>query len=189
MVENNEKDNIRGIAGLPRPWSTAVHLVGTFGLAVFLVLYYVFVMQPQERKRYDELKDAVETLIQVVEKEQTLLTKDQAKHLESLYIIGVANELGVVIHGELKKETSKENLETIVRKKMLQRLELIEGLVKKDGRSLSEPIVHRIAEPTGVCKRLVEIAFREWKTDSVQHISNNLEEFLEFSFAERRMRK
>ena len=41
MDDNNEKDSKRGIRGLPRPWSIAVQVVGTFGLAVFLVLYYV----------------------------------------------------------------------------------------------------------------------------------------------------
>ncbi len=189
MADNNEQASSTGISSLPGPWSTAVQLIGTFGLAVFLVLYYIFVMQPQERKRYDELRESVESLIQVVEKGQTLLTKDQAKRLESLYVIAVANELALVIHEELTKETSEEKLENIIRNKMLQKTELLEGLAKKGGRSISEPIVHRIADPLGVSNRIAEIAVREWKADSLWELSNNLEEFLEFSFAERRMAK
>ena len=189
MVENNEQGGASGIGGLPRPWSMAVQLIGTFGLAVFLVLYYVFVMQPQERKRYDELRESVESLIQIVEKGQTLLTKDQAKRLESLYVIAVANELSLVIHEELKKETSGENLENIIRNRMLQRTELLEGLAKEGGRSISEPIVHRIADPSGVSKQIAEVAIREWKIDSLRELSNNLEDFLEFAFVERRMAK
>lgn len=189
MADNNEQTGSSGISGLPRPWSTAVQIIGTFGLAVFLVLYYVFIMQPQERKRYDELRESVESLIQVVEKGQTLLTKDQAKRLESLYVIAVANELAIVIHEELTKETSEEKLENIIRNKMLQQTELLEGLAKKGGRSISEPIVHRIADPSGISKRIAMVAVREWEADSLRELSNNLEEFIEFSFAERRMRK
>ena len=99
MSENNASDRPQGISSLPRPWSTAVQLVGTFGLAVFLVLYYVLVMHPQERARYDELRKSVESLIDVVEKGQSLITKDQAKRLESLYVLAVANEVGVFIQG------------------------------------------------------------------------------------------
>ncbi len=189
MADNNKQDSARGISGLPRPWATAVQLIGTFGLAVFLVLYYVLVMQPQERARYDKLRDAVESLIHVVEKGQTLLTKDQAKRLESLYVVAVSNELGPVIHGELQKGTSADKLEDVIRRTMLQRIELLEGLAKKGGRSISEPIVHRIAAPNGVGKRVAEEATRQWKDHSLREVSKNLHDLLEFSFAERRMAK
>ena len=62
MAETNKHPSGLGISGLPRPWSTVVQLVGTFGLAVFLVLYYVLVIHPQEEKRYEELKNSVQQL-------------------------------------------------------------------------------------------------------------------------------
>ncbi len=63
------------------PWSLAVHLVGTFGLAVFLVLYYVLVMQPRAQASYDRLRGSVDALLQVVEKGQTLLRQEQGDRL------------------------------------------------------------------------------------------------------------
>ena len=72
---------------------------------------------------------------------------------------------------------------------MLQQTELLEGFAKKGGGSISEPIVHRIADPSGVSKRIAVIATTEWKAVSLQELSYNLEDFLEFSFAERRMAK
>ncbi len=189
MPEKNKQTQGYGIRGLPRPWSTVVQLVGTFGLAVFLVLYYVLIIHPQEEKRYEELRDSVEALIQVVEKGQTLLTTDQARHLESLYIIAAASELSLVIHEQLQGGTTEEGLENLIRTKMLQRTELLEGLVKKGGRSISEPIVHRIADPEGVSKKAADVAVNEWKDNSVQELSRNLQEFFEFTFTVRRMKK
>ena len=189
MTEKDKHPSGFGISGLPRPWSTVVQLVGTFGLAVFLVLYYVLVIHPQEEKRYEELRQSVEGLIQVVEKGQTLLTTDQAKHLESLYIIAVASELSLEIYEELQQGTSLDNLENLIRTTMLQRTELLEGLVKKGGRSISEPIVHRIADPEGVSQKAAEVALQEWKDDSLQQLSRNLQEFFESGFTIRRMAK
>ena len=151
---NNEITDTQGISALPKPWATAVQLIGTFGLAVFLVLYYVFVMQPQERERYDDLRESVESLISVVEKNQTLVTKGQVKNLETLYVMSVANDLGPLIHDAISKEVASQDVNDIVRRTMRRRTELIEGFAKKDGTTISEHIAHRIVDPCGVCKRI-----------------------------------
>ncbi len=188
MCENDAPDRRQGIASLPRPWSTAVQLVGTFGLAVFLVLYYVLLMQPQERARYDELRQSVEFLIAVVEKGLTLVTADQAKHLESLYVLAVANEVGVFIHDALEKGMEPSVLEAKTSEMMLRRTELLEGLTQKGGKNISETIVHRLATRGGISSKLAEEAVN-WKGMSARDISKRCEEILEFSFAERRMKK
>ncbi len=192
MREKNEEDQETeekpGFAGLPHPWSTAVQLVGTFGLAVFLVLYYVLVMYPQDRARYDELKNSVESLIAVVEKGQTLLTTDQSKRLESLFILGVANEIGVFIHDELQKGSDSASLLPKIDSMILRRTEWIEGFTQKGGRNISESIVHRIAEP-GELNAALSQELPNMKTMSIREVSNRCQEILEFSFAERRMAK
>ena len=55
-TQDQEEAREVGIAGLPKGWAIAVQLVGTFALAVFLVLYYVLVMQPREAERYEQLR-------------------------------------------------------------------------------------------------------------------------------------
>lgn len=64
--ENHPKSEEVGIAGLPKSWAVAVQLVGTFGLAVFLVLYYVLVMQPKDAQRYEQLRQSVTSLGEIV---------------------------------------------------------------------------------------------------------------------------
>ncbi|MEE9263678.1 MAG: hypothetical protein V3V11_04410, partial [Vicinamibacteria bacterium] len=68
----NERQRQIGIRGLPETWSVVVQLTGTFGLAVFLVLYYVLFMQPRAQARYDQLTSSVDSLIDVVERGQTV---------------------------------------------------------------------------------------------------------------------
>jgi hypothetical protein len=189
MAADNEHGGEQGIKSLPHFWSTAVQLVGTFGLAVFLVLYYVLVMHPQERSRYDELKQAVESLIRVVEKEQTLLTNEQARQLESLYVLAVAGELAPVIHEELAKGTAVDALADSIAAVLQQRTELLQRLVRMDGRPVSEPIVYRLAQGPPIGQEIAEIAETGWRESSVQEISKQLEAKLERSSALARLEK
>ena len=188
MNELKEPKLPQTLASLPRPWSTAVQLVGTFGLAVFLVLYYVLVMQPRERARYDELRKSVESLISVVESGQTLITKDQAKRLESLYVVAMANEMGVYIHEALQKATGTDELEGKINQMMLNRTVLLEGLKQKGGKNISETIVHRLAGPGRVSQLLAKEA-ANWNNISVQDISKKCEGILESYFADTRRKK
>ncbi len=155
---------------------------------IILLLYYVLVMHPQERARYDELRQSVESLIDVVEKGQSLITKNQGKRLESLYVLAVANEVGVFIHDALEKGVEPSALEAKISEMMLRRTELLEGLTQQGGKNISETIVHRIATRGGISSKLAEEA-SNWKDMSARDISKRCEEILESSFAERRMKK
>ncbi|MHC4646113.1 MAG: hypothetical protein ACYTBJ_11465 [Planctomycetota bacterium] len=188
MNEPGKHSGAQGIAGLPRPWSTAVQLVGTFGLAVFLVLYYVLVMQPRERARYDELTKSVEWLIAVVEKGHTLLPASQIRKLERLYILAVSDELAVSIQQERAKGASPDELAEKLKQIMLNRTELLQGFVRKDNRNISETLVHRIASREGVHKLLAQEA-HNWDNLSVPEMTRICEEKLSFAFAEKRMAK
>ncbi len=91
MTDESPFDNTP--ARLPSRWELIVQLVGTFGLAVFLVLYYVLVMQPREQARYDELRLSVDAVLQMVEAGQTFVTREQSERLKELFIISAAPEL------------------------------------------------------------------------------------------------
>jgi hypothetical protein len=88
--EDHSESKEVGTAGLPRGWAVAVQLVGTFGLAVFLVLYYVLVMQPKEAERYGQLRQSVTSLGDIVAGQQSLLTREQASQLEELFVMAMA---------------------------------------------------------------------------------------------------
>jgi hypothetical protein len=86
-------------------WELIVHLIGTFGLAVFLVLYYVLVMQPREIKRYEELRRSVDSVVQIVKAGRTVLTDEQVDRLKELFIHSAAPELAGQIEASLSEKS------------------------------------------------------------------------------------
>ena len=115
--EKREHSGGIGLAGLPKNWSVVVQLVGTFGLAVFLVLYYVLVMQPRDVQRYEELRDSVLSLEKIMIGRQSLVTRETVRRLEDMYIAGVSYETGFLVKKELERNVNSADLSEEIEKK------------------------------------------------------------------------
>lgn len=67
-----------GLSALPPSVNVAVQLIGTFGLAVFLVVFYVTKMHPQDEARYVELKKSIDEQRSQIEKMDTNISDRRA---------------------------------------------------------------------------------------------------------------
>ncbi len=93
---------------LSTKWELIVQLVGTFGLAVFLVLYYVVFVQPREARRYEELRRSVDSVVLLAQSGQTLITREQAERLKELFILSAAPEVTRYLQTRLSHEIGEE---------------------------------------------------------------------------------
>lgn len=157
----NAKQPAAGLARLPKTWATAVQLISTFGLAVFLVLYYLFVIRVEERKRYEDLRASIDALVRINEQGETLLTADLERRLQGIYVEVVSRELGDLFVDELKKSPSPADLTQLVRQTMVNRTSLLQGLSRKDGMSLSELVSNKINN-FDFAKKFAEYALANW---------------------------
>ncbi|MHC4741947.1 MAG: hypothetical protein ACYS8Z_08560 [Planctomycetota bacterium] len=178
--EDNPKSEEVGIAGLPRRWGVVVQLVGTFGLAVFLVLYYVLVMEPSEGERYDKLSESITSLEKAVDGQQSQLTPLQASRLDTLFVMAVAPEVSDLIIAELKDNSNAEALATEIEDKLIFHTRLLEGLRRKGGSALSEMMTHKIRN-SGISREIAQRAVDEWSNAERQIIANHCREALEFA--------
>src|SRR5262249_39706537 len=121
----NQPQTGGGTDKLPQPWAIAVQLIGTFGLAVFLVVYYVLVMQPKEAARYDELKASIDNLASLVENQQALIGRDQESGLEQLFILGVVHDIADYIGRE--RQSKEEDLKREIDNILYNRTRLVTG--------------------------------------------------------------
>ena len=160
--ENQQKSSEPGIAGLPKNWATAVQIIGTFGLAVFLVLYYVLVMQPREAERYEQLRQSVASLEQTIAGQQSLLTREQAEQLENLYILAMANEIADLIAAELQADTTVDALAKKIEDNLIFQTQMLEGLRRKDGGTVSEMLTHKIRN-SEISRDLASRAAGQWQ--------------------------
>jgi hypothetical protein len=184
-MNNNGEPTTRppGVFGLPGTWSVAVQLIGTFGLAVFLVLYYVLVMQPRAQARYDQLSSSVDSLIEVVEQGQTVLTQEQGDRLEELYILAVAPELADrmerVLPGDAVSAADagrlRQALQTSLEDVLMVRTRLLRGLSLRDGGTLSQMLADKIGQ-------LAKRAVVEWPFASREDLVDMCKESLYFAF-------
>lgn len=185
MNENSENDNNNteplshhsGIYGLHRTWAIAVQLVGTFGLAVFLVLYYVLVMEPRAQEHSDRLRQSVDSLIQIVERGQSLVTREQGDRLVELYLLAVAPELTdriekVMPDGSAPQVVSaaearrlQQDLQVSLEELLIVRTYLLRGLSRKDGETISDMLVDKIRS-SGVAEQLAERTVIAWPFQS-----------------------
>ncbi len=133
-----------GIPGLPKGWAIAVQLFGTFGLAVFLVLWYIIVLQPREAARFDQLRSSVDELMEVVDYQYTLVNRGQEERLSDLHPLAVANELADIVLDVIEAGTSPDELAGNVERTMMIRTELLPELKRKDGGVNSEILVHKV---------------------------------------------
>ncbi len=189
MNHNGEPVGETGIRGLPATWAVVVQLVGTFGLAVFLVLYYVLVMQPRAETRYDELRVSVNRLIEVVEEGQTLVTREQGDRLEELYILAVAPELAdrierILPEGQVSAAEAgplKQELGTNLQDVMLVRTRLLRGLSLQDEGDISQQLSEKIRDRQ-IPAQLAQRAVVEWPYESQQELLSTCRESLYFAF-------
>ncbi|MBK8096901.1 MAG: hypothetical protein IPK26_07330 [Planctomycetes bacterium] len=167
-----------GFAGLPRKWATPVQLVGTFGLAVFLVLYYLLVMEPRQAEAYARLRGSVDGLRSVVEKRQALLSKPQADALDEMVAVAVASQVALEIRKALDHDTTTvTGLEQTIRELLLDRTHWLQGLARDDGSTVSEIAVNRIVE-SEVARKVADRALAEWRQADLATISAGCQEMI-----------
>lgn len=186
--EDHPKSKEVGIVGLPKSWAVAVQLVGTFGLAVFLVLYYVLVMQPKEAERYEQLRQSVTSLGEIVAGQQSLLTREQASQLEDLFVMAMAHEVADLIVGELRGNSTAEALAKKIEDKLIFQTRLLEGLRRKDGGTISEMLTHKIRN-SGISQGIAQRAVAEWRNTEPKMIANECRGALNFAIKRAAMAK
>ena len=166
-----------GIRALPETWRVAVQLVGTFGLAVFLVLYYVLVIHPQQEARYEQLAKRVGSLIEVIEDGQSLVTRDQGDRLEALYVRSIVFEIALQIkEADEESGADLEELELRLAESMQNGTSYLRGLTRKDGGTISEMLTHKINNGR-LAHVLAEDASR-WHGKSMREIAGECEDLL-----------
>ncbi len=175
--EDSTKAKAVGIAGLPRGWAVAVQLVGTFGLAVFLVLYYVLVMQPKEAERYEQLRQSVTSLGEIVAGQQSLLTREQASRVEDLFVMATAHEVADLVVNELRNESTAAELGKVIEDKLIFQTRLLEGLRQKHGGAISEMLTHRIRN-SRISEGIGQRAVAEWRNAEHKAIANECRDAL-----------
>ncbi len=177
-----------GIAGLPRNWAIAVQLIGTFGLAVFLVLYYVIVLQPREAARYEQLQQSVASLGEIIVDQQSMLTREQESRLEDLFVLAMTREVAELIIGELKGAPTAEALAKKIEDRLIFQTRLLAGLRRKDERAISEGLTHKIRN-SEISQKLAQIAIAEWKDAEPELIADESRGALDFAIKRAAMAK
>jgi hypothetical protein len=188
MPKEDDAKTGGGIAGLPQPWAVAVQLVGTFGLAVFLVLYYVLVMQPREAERYEQLRQSVATLGEIVAGQQSLLTREQASRLEDLFVMAMAPEVAALVVDGLREDAPADALAKRIEDRLILETRLLEGLRRKDGGTISEMLTHKIRN-SGVSQEIAARALAEWRDGDARAIAAECGSALDFAIKRAAMAK
>jgi len=169
-----------GISDLPKKWSVAVQLVGTFGLAVFLVLYYVLVMQPKDAARYDQLRQSIDKLGETIAGQQNLITREQESRLQDLYLIAMGNEVATLLVSELKGSANAEALTKKIEDRLIVETRLLEGLRRQDGGAISEMMTNKIRN-TEISKEIARRAIADWKNTDRETIAGECRRALTFA--------
>jgi len=129
----DSKPEKAGLAALPRKWATVTQLVGTFGLAVFLVLYYVIVVQPREGKRLDELTGSVKELMERTNQNQTQLTRSQVTSLTELLVRATAGDIVDRFCAASEATDLAPQIESLI----VERAAAFDGVQRRDGAALN----------------------------------------------------
>lgn len=101
-------------------------------------------MQPEEVERYDELRQTVMLLAEVIAGQQSLIFKEQSSHLEDLFVMAMAHDVADLIVVELRGDSSADKLSRKIEDKLIYQTRLLEGLRQKGGGSISEMLTHKI---------------------------------------------
>lgn len=85
------REQRRGIRALPHPWGTIAEMVGTYGLAVALVLMYVIKLGPQ----FTQLQQSVNRNTEVIDRNTDVIKdryvvvfEDRQRAFETMFITG-----------------------------------------------------------------------------------------------------
>lgn len=155
---------------LPAQWSDIVQVVGTFGLAVFLVLYYVLVIQPRQQTQYDKLRHSVDAVVRVVEAQQSMVSREQAGRLEELFVLAVSPELADEVERTLAAGRPvpaadaarlESQLQYSVDELLLVRSRLLKGFLRRDREDVSQALVDML-DGAKVSERLAARAVHDW---------------------------
>lgn len=137
---NGNGPRTTGIPGLPRKWQAPVRVISTFGLAVFLVLYYLFVIRPENNTRFEKMRQSIDTLQQVVQADQGMVSQEQAERLEDLYIAAVSPKVAKTLRRDISRQAKIDE----IRGQLLKTVDLLRGIVLESGRSEVEHLRARI---------------------------------------------
>jgi hypothetical protein len=175
MKDSNQPAS--GMSALPKKWAAAVQLISTFGLAVFLVLYYLFVVRAEEQSRYEKLRASVDALVRINEKGDMLLTADLERRLQEIYVEVASREMADLLFDELKKSPKPEELAQLLRQTLTNRTTLLQGLSRTDGMSLSELLSNKINN-FNLPKKLADYALANWVTTERNQIAKESRDIL-----------
>jgi len=139
-ARNRDDDASTGIPGLPERWRVPVQLISTFGLAVFLVLYYLFVIRPEDNARFETMRQSIDELKQVVRADKAVVTDEQAERLERLYIAAVAPDVANILQRDLSQDAKGDEVERV----LLVWTDELRGFLRESGRSVAEQLQNRL---------------------------------------------
>lgn len=91
-IRNELRDQRRGIRALPHPLGTIVEIVGTYGLAVALVLIWVTDLGPefhQLQQAVDRNTNGIDRNTEVIKDRYVIVFEDRQRAFESMFITGV----------------------------------------------------------------------------------------------------
>jgi hypothetical protein len=138
---------------------------------VFLVLYYVLVMQPREAKRYENLRQTVMSLSEIIVGQQSLVPSKEAEQLEGLYILAVSHEVAALIIEALPTEPTTGQLAQQIEDLLIFETRWLQGLRRKDERVLSEMLTHKIRN-SGISEQIAQRAVTEWNEASLEFLTS-----------------
>lgn len=78
------REQKRGIRALPHPWGTIAEMVGTYGLAVALVLMWIIELGPQ----FTQLQQSVDRNTEVIKDRYVVVFEDRQRAFETMFITG-----------------------------------------------------------------------------------------------------
>lgn len=155
--------NSVGIPGLPKKWQGPVQIVSTFGLAVFLVLYYLFVIRPENNARYQKMRESIDKLQHVVQAEQAVVSEEQAERLEDLYIDAVSPRVADILMREMPQQEKIDQIE----RHLLTKTDNLRGIIRESGRSLAEQLRTRLRPANPDDPNVASIIVREAADNNV----------------------
>ena len=198
MSGYNTQTGSQLIPGLPAIWNIAIKLITTQGLAVFLVLFYLFAIRPEDIvrdelldkaiKEVTELRQEVEMLARTIESGDNFITRDQADKLKSLYRDAVTDELTHLIIEKAQNGASVDELESSIRSAMLPYTKSLEGQIQKGslkdgGGSIAGWLRDRIFAENGICGSIAQEAIdNNWGRLQHEQISRKLKKMMRDSF-------
>lgn len=159
----------------------ALPLLCAIGMVLFLVLIYVFVMQPREAAKYDQLRDSIDHLSNTIAKNQSLVIRAKAEDLEDLYVLAVGPRAADLIALELASgDVSPEQLQRKLEQLLIDQTDSLSGLTREDGKSISDILTHKIRR-TKIARSLAKDAARNWSGSSRERVGTRCHEALTFA--------